>query len=261
KKYYGNNTLDRLLNKTEYKLNDIVVLYGLIDKVQEDFKGKKLEELKEKISALDKQRTDFINANQDLLNLNSEIESLEKAVQKGSNLIDNIAAYLALKDNVDKFEENNGNFNKTILIGPLKRDSLFSDGVRDIERAESNFKWESHDIKNNLEGHFNELGYQGIDFEDVGNPAKPLMPWGWAIAALLVFPVVRNIAVKAYVKGADAGDVEYFLTGLAGLVSGAAACIFAGFPYVVPLIMASPLVFQPLFKFLDFDLCEELADM
>lgn len=260
KEHYGRKNLDILLNKDEYRVKDIVILYSLIDKAKEEFKEKKTEEVKTKISSLEKDRHDFIQTNQELLSLNSEIESLEKRIKNNSYMLDRYTDYFGIKHESERFVEENGNFKRTLLLGPIVRDELSARGIHNIEKKEKHF---DRNIKHSLESltsHFKKLGYQ-VDIDDVDNPAKPIIPWGWAVAALFCFPIVRNIFVKSYIKGDDADGVEYFLTGLFGLVNGGVAALLAGFPYVVPVMMASPLIIQPLLKLMDADPCEDLAGL
>ena len=66
--------------------------------------------------------------------------------------------------------------------------------------AQAFFERKNKNIVPNLEKYLADEGYD-VEVSDLGNPAKTFLSYTWGGVLGLLFPMVRNLLVKSYVKG------------------------------------------------------------
>jgi len=261
---YNDNSLKPLTDgKYYYDLNDVLVLYNILQGKDSGPDLNKEKSILVRISNLENEKEGLLKANPDFLTLKSNIESFEKNIVKNSEIAHILKRYIDNKGYVKEFEEKFGNYNNKLSIGFLKEKFLRKKGMkRDLE-------YMTADIQTNQEGIILGLGLHlksynlTTSIEEIGNPAKTRLSWFLGSIILGVgFPVVRNLIVKKYVKGKEATGAEYILTTFVGVGNGIGGVVLDGLhPLVFPVRMLTPLVFQPVFKLFKIDPCKAIADL
>ncbi|MBU4502623.1 MAG: hypothetical protein KKA79_08555, partial [Nanoarchaeota archaeon] len=224
------------------------------------YNQEKIEEFNKKIADLEEQKSGLIRANQELFALKGEVDSLEKKIKQNDQFITTYQIYFQFREGIKDFEEKYGNFSKQLLIGPIKREFLNQEGLNkgDIESESRIFSSIEETLHDYFGLYFSQEGYKNLKVDMPGNPAKPLIPFWLGLTSVLVFPIVRNMLLRKYVKGKADDEIEYLLSGCAGMFNGFAGAIFCGLPYCLPALMLSPLILQPFFKLTKFDPIDEM---
>jgi len=264
KQYYQDNRLEILLTKDKFTLNDILTLYGLIQR--EDYFDKvKNKELNKKINALINER-DKISHSNEFVSLSKKIESLDKKISTVSYDLAPFKAYLAQKNNLKEFENRYGNYNRQPCISILKMCLLEKKGLKDsmgekgLMASEKLLKSQNDEIISNLKSYLRSENLD-VKIDDLGNPAKMPINIVASIFLGLLVPIVRNVVLKAYVRGKEAYEIEYMLSLGAGLGNGCIGLFVtdALHPLAFPIRMLTPLILQPAFKLFKFDPCQKIA--
>jgi len=262
KKYHKDDSLEILVNKTEYNINHILTLHKIIEEKNDYFDEDNKEKLKEKIEDLKGKKSEIINSNVALLSLKSNLENLDKRISKVDSHIKNYERYFEHKKTLEEFEAKYGNFNRKIFVSALARDILSANGISDGGNIENQAKLFGKIEKNTifaLTSNFLNYG-PDIKIEKLGNPAKPMVPFAIGFFLALGLPVIRNLLLKRYLKP-DLDDTEYLFSGIAGLGNGMIGALFDyAAPWIFPVRMLTPLVLQPTFKLLGVDPCGWCAD-
>jgi len=257
-KYYNDDSLKIIIEQKNFTINDVLATYDLIDRENYSDKVKEAK-IKSVIKSFEDEKNALINSPEKAI-FDKKIKSIENLINENSNVTNYYLSYINQKIFIDEFEKKYGNFNKEFSVSVYKEHLLKKKGLSDppSERLLIAAQ-ESIDMKNklavsNLESY---LKSQNLDVkvQYPDNPAKTLVPVIAGNLIALFFPVLRNILVKAYVKGNKAEIGDYMATSIAGLINGSLGTMLldALHPLVFPARMLSPLVIQPAFKILKYD--------
>lgn len=261
--YYDDESFRVILDKGNYDMNDLLVLYKLTDR--KDYADKeKVELLEDSYGDYRAQKKALID-NPERIVLQDRIILLDSQAKSISKSLKPFESYFEQQANVKAFEERFGNFNKQFSVSILKLHMMEKEGMahdrdRGIIQSSDKFEAFNEEAVSNLETYFKAKGVHA-EVDDLTNPAD--MPIG-TIGGMLVclfFPVIRNVLLKGYLKK-QAYEGEYLLSGVAGIGNGMAGVFFLDglHPLVLPARMLTPLVLQPIFKLTGFDPCERMID-
>ncbi|MCG2717777.1 MAG: hypothetical protein L6408_02930, partial [Nanoarchaeota archaeon] len=263
KQYYKDTRLSVLLNKEQFTLNNLVSVYNLIKdkKIIPDESRKK--SLSDGIVSLQKKK-EIIENSEHSKELKSKIQVLDNLIDSEQNFVENYETYAKHKENMKEFEESHGNFNNEFFISIAKNDMLENKlkGYTFMTTLHNHAKQYDHienSAKSTLEEFVKQSGYD-VSIEDIANPAKTRIPWGFGLILGILLPIIRNLAVRKYIAGKESNGVHYCITGCAGgFNAGLGVLLLDGLhPLVFPARMLTPLFFQPLFKAMKVDMCEEI---
>jgi len=273
--YYKDDGLKIILSQDQHNLNNVLAFHNLITDKKSFSDEVKEENLRKKINVLEEEESNIINSEESVL-LKKKISELESALVGDSQILVYSKNYFDHKMDTEDFKSKFGDFRKYFAVSIAKIDGLDDEGLerwlkeRETEGnlkgfflAGGHFRDNQKKIMSNLESYFKAEGFD-VKIEKLENPGRTKIP-GWFLSSLglgLVFPIMRNIVVKKYVKGKETSGEEYGGTIVAGAINGIAGMIVLDslHPLVYPVRMITPLVFQPLFKLLKIDPCASLSE-
>jgi len=257
--FYEDNDLEILAGQDDYNIGDLISFSEILnrDRIRICFNEKEINAKKAEI--LDKKILVHLKLAEILNSDGYKSVSEQKANLSSKELkLDfarsNFKDYIALKNHIDSFKEDYGDFSKYVgvsyrLMSKLKKDnyeinspaSVFGDG-QIVFGLQTYFKL------NNLE----------IDVERMGDPTKTKIPTSWMMwLAGLTFPIIRNVFVRTYVgriEGLEDENIDYWLGVFSGGFNGILGTYWLdGLHHLVwyGRMFGTPLIVQPLFKFLE----------
>ncbi|MBU4502902.1 MAG: hypothetical protein KKA79_09980 [Nanoarchaeota archaeon] len=281
KQYNKDSNLGLFFKKDEYKIQDILALYGLMDR-KDYFDNVAEDDTKNKLAMLRQRKEDIIDSEQNTA-LKKKIAVLDETLEKNSDATAYFKAYFDYKEEIKEFEAKYGNANndwahsfiKSVIYEGKGLRPSSSDRFNALEIKEKEFKGQQKAVVLGLESYLNsqellarepisqELSSSIIRVEELGNPATKKFPWWLGTFVMgMGAPIIRNLIIKGYTRGRNVyNEGEYFAAGIAGLGNGVVGMVFLDglHPFVFPARMLTPLVLQPFFKLIDWDPARSFA--
>ncbi|MBU4502782.1 MAG: hypothetical protein KKA79_09375 [Nanoarchaeota archaeon] len=263
KEAFNDNSLERILKYKYYDMNDILVIYNIIQGRDTSLDLEKEKKILLEISGLEKQKAEILAQNQEVLVIKEGMENIENLIDQNSKQNHLYKRYFEQKDFIKNWEGQFGNFNKEWAVGLIKEIVMQDKGLKggDLDDHMREIRRNNMEVISNLESNIRNYGFD-VEVEDISNPAAKRIPWWLGTIALgFGIPIVRNLIVKKYVKSKKANDGEYFAAGFVGTANGVVGLAFDGFhPLVLPVRLLSPLILQPAFKLFKIDPCKSFVE-
>lgn len=251
KEHYQDNSVELLAKKKEYTLNNVLALYTILTAKRENvYLDKDLKEkLTKDIFGLEKKRDHVFKKT---TSIREELYSIDDWRATNSEIITRFQEYNDFKKEIEEFKEKYGDFNNQPFMSLLADNILRKKTGLNRREKQRGFERKQEEIKSGLEAYIRENTSFDVEVELPKNPTDFMFPRMFGVCFGILFPMVRNGLIKAYMRGPDAREEEWVGSFFAGMGNGFAGLFLLDglHPLVWPIRMCSPLIFQPIFKIL-----------
>lgn len=262
--------LDSILEKAPayYTLKDVSKFFTLIEKYKPDI-ARFNESFKEK-EALVKGLQDLKQKEKSILDELSDKEnkilvSLSNSSGNPAKLLEPFSDYILFEDRAKEFIKNVEDISKYWSVCIDKRDALEEKIVLEDHRLEE------EGVKDGYNSYYHKIfkkekwiekalndyiSSQGLNAKvnPLKDPSKYKFPAWLMYLGGSTLPIIRNLLVRRYIGDARQDAGAYGVVSLCGALNGLVGIFFLDglHPWIFPIRMATPLVFEPLIRKIKF---------